>query len=203
MLGQGNVEGSRGLDAPRQGRWTASGGSVIKIIGVAISMALVGGCADVSDVSNERLTVGDHQFNVPPNVAVNPTKDSLALYMRPLDFALADRDARGERLFVQIQDGREPNIPGTIAMLERHGAVLGAEVYGGLTPVSGGGGEGQYLIPQQYGGVSIFCPVGGSECRARVPYRDLSISIRFSQALLPEWSRLIDGVLAKVEEMEV
>lgn len=169
---------------------------------IAISLALAGGCSNASNVAIEPHTVGAHRFDVPENVSVNPTEDSLALYMRPSDFALLNRDTRSERLFVQIQDGRKPNIAVAIAGLKRHGGVLGDELPGGLTPVSGGGGDGHYFILNRYGGASIFCPVNGLECRARVPYRDLSVSIRFSQALLPDWARIIDGVLSKVETME-
>lgn len=170
---------------------------------IAISAALAAGCSNKPTPVTEPYQVGEHRFRVPRNVVVNATEDSLAIYMRVSDSQLLDRDADDERLFVQIQDGRQPDITAAIAALKRYGGVVGDEVHGGLTPIIGGGGDGMYFIRHRYGGASIFCAPNGWECRARVPYRDLSISIRFAQPLLPGWTRLLDGVLHKVETMEI
>ncbi|WBT07063.1 hypothetical protein PFY01_05065 [Brevundimonas vesicularis] len=166
-------------------------------------MALIGGCSSPPQASDDVRKVGGRSFRVPSNVVVNPTPDSLAFYMRGSDFGLLDEHTRGERLFIQIQSDRQPDVASAIVGLRRHGGVLGREVYGGLTPVSGAGEDAHYFIQNRYGGASIFCPVDGWECRARVPYRDLSISIRFPQARLSSWMSVIDGVLTKVESLEV
>lgn len=169
---------------------------------IAITAALAAGCSDQPSPVAKPYQVGGHHFRAPKNVVVSPTEDSLAIYMRVSDFELLDRDAGDQRLFVQIQDGRQPDNTAAIAALKRYGGIAGDEVHGGLTPIIGGGGDGMYFLQHRYGGASIFCASRGWECRARVPYRGLSISIRFAQPLLPEWARLLDGVLRKVETME-
>lgn len=116
-----------------------------------MSLALIGGCSSPPQGVVDPPEVGGRRFRIPPNVAVNPTSDSLAFYVRASNFDLLDRNAREERLFIQIQSDRWPDIKSAIEELEKHGAVLGDEVYGGLTPMHGGGGEGQYFVQQRYG----------------------------------------------------
>ncbi len=170
---------------------------------IAISAALAAGCSNNPTPVTEPYQVGEQRFRVPRNVVVNATEDSLSMYMRVSDSELLDRDADDARLFVQIQDGRQPDITAAIADLKRYGGVVGDEVYGGLMPIVGGGGDGIYFNQHLYGGAYIFCAPQGFGCRARVPYGDLSINIRFARPLLSSWAKLLDGVLRKVEMIEV
>jgi hypothetical protein len=170
---------------------------------IAISAALAAGCSDKPTPLIKQYQVGEQRFRVPANSVLHPTRDSLAIYMRVSDFELLDRDADDDRLFVQIQDGRQPNITAAIALIKRYGGVVGDDVHGGLTPMVGGGGDGIYFNQHRYGGAYIFCAPQSFGCRARVPYGNLSISIRFARPLLASWARLIDGVLRKVEMIEV